>query len=161
MEFPLQFSRWKGAHAVGTYAFGDDTSPPTAAPGTPGDGASAPGTKENLLNLRSTSNIGLPVRRVAVLWHGPGASADGNVTATLYFFEQKSKRWWRLGTADVPLKQDAVTYLDAIALVESPPTGENATKAAGASSQLVLIVKDVAAVTGEHLFLLGGDLVPA
>ena len=157
MRFPVLFKRFKGVVPAGQFVLGADVDPPVSIPGTPSLDGITPGTNQNLLAMRFSNINGYPVHRVAVLWHGPPGSVDGQVKATMYFFEDVSQRWWRIGAADKLLQQDAAVFFDNIGLPDLPNTRADLIELVG-SNQMLLVVKDQAAVVGEHDFLLAGDI---
>lgn len=164
MKFPTTFKRFKGG---GGTALGSDVVP-TVAPGQLGTA----GVATDCLGSYRYQNInGWPCHRIAVCLTAPGGTTVP-IPASLYFFEEGSGAWYRVGPAGMSLTSGVVTFFDTVGLLEMPsapsgvigqtPVSAVASMGVG-SNQVYLVLSDpgAGAANGTYVVSMGPDLTTA
>ena len=152
MRFPIMFSRWKGA--------GQPASVPILLGGdaVPAPPAETPGALDNVLNHRFSNVNGWPCHRIAVVYDGSKVVAPVSLSATMVLYDRSTRRWYRVGPANVVLNEGVITFFDTLGLIEQVATSGGISEASGSESAMLIVSDPGAAPDGEHVFAMGADL---
>ena len=155
MQFPKTFRRYVGEVPAGGKELGKD-EPPTEAPGQ----------LDNALEVRFSNTNGWPVQRLAVAYAGPAGAPS--LEAAVLVYEDELKRWFVLDTGK--LKPGAVTFFDAVALLDCPNASRSPRSPGSLELALVVGLRRAHEMVdvphtfvetpgaGEYVFALGADI---
>lgn len=136
-------TRYKGPVPAGGFVLGNATDPtdPNASATNPGP----PGTQASVLGCRNQTVSGQSIKRMGVCYKGPAAAIP--LSAQLWFYEQRSERWYAIEAAK-NITPDRITWFDVPAILEMTSSVENNST----SVQSYLAVADGATPNGQYDF---------